>query len=154
MTELFDEYLQGEEPLTYDFFNTLYWRTSLGRSHQPHQPETGDRGFLGIIKGLVNKIGFGIGGGENSGIRCSFYDNDDNKLDNQVLFGFDPADWDKREESFVLIDNSEFSKLLHTTLEKYSVLQKKRWSSHPEIKEVEEKEIGVIKNLLNINFAS
>jgi hypothetical protein len=58
MTKLFDEYPEHEEPLTHEFFNTLYWRTL---PHKSHQPETGDRGFLGIIKGLVNKIGFGIG---------------------------------------------------------------------------------------------
>jgi hypothetical protein len=122
MTKIFDEYLEHEEPLTHEFFNTLYWRSFPDNSHQP---ETENRSFLGIVKGLVNKIGFEIGGGENSGIRCSFYDDDDNKLDTQVLFAFDPADWEEREESFVSISNSEFLKLIYNVLNSYIGLQKK-----------------------------
>jgi hypothetical protein len=150
MTKIFNQYLENEDPLPHEFFNTLYWDTSPEESCQP---QTGVYGFLGIIKGLVNKECFGIGGGENSGIRCSFYGDDDNKLDTQVLFAFDPADWEKREESFVFIDNSEFLQLIYNVLDSYSSLQKKRWLSYPEIKEIEEKEIGIIKNILNINFS-
>jgi hypothetical protein len=150
MTKIFDKYLASSDPLTCEFFNTLYWDTSPEKSRQP---QIGIYGFLGAVKQLVNREWFGIVTNGDSGIRCSFYDDDDNRLDKQVLFAYDPADWEERKESSIFIENSEFLKLIHHVLVTYSNLQKKRWSSYPEIKEIEEKEIELIKDILNINFS-
>ena len=151
MTKMLDKYLESVDPLVCEFFSTLYWDTSPEKSRQP---QIGTYGFLGAMKQLVSREFFGINTNGDSGIRCSFYDDDDNRLDKQVLFAYDPADWEKREESFVFIDNSEFLQIICNVLDIYTNLQKKRWSSYPKIKEIEEKEIEIIKHILNINFVS
>ena len=152
MTKNFKHYLEPEQPLTHEFFNTLYW---YAYSRDSRHPQTGVRSFLGLIKDLVNKVDVGIPmGSSSSGIRCSFFDDDDNKLEKQVLFAYDPTDWEEREASQIFVDNNEFSRFVCDTLEKFKRLQQKTWSLYPEIKEIEEKEIELIKNLLNNNLSS
>ena len=49
MTKNFKHYLEPEQPLTHEFFNTLYW---YAYSRDSRHPQTGVRSFLGLIKDL------------------------------------------------------------------------------------------------------